>query len=142
MRGVTLVLLAMCCGFGSVDVVQAAELRVIRANQIGYFPDDAKMALLSTSEPQAGRFAVGDFTADIGADQRAWGPFKHNYRLDFSSLKTPGRYEIRFGDVKSLPFEIGPTVYDDVPKRCLGFLRLQRCGDTPNPVTGKPCHLL
>jgi hypothetical protein len=99
------------------------------------------MALLSTSDPQSGPFSVGEFSADIGPDQGPWGPFKHNYRLDFSSLKTAGHYEIGFRDVKSLPFDIGLNVYDDVPKRCLDFLRLQRCGDTPNPVTGKPCHL-
>jgi hypothetical protein len=142
MRRATLVLLAICLGFVFVAAAGAAELGVIRANQIGYLPDDPKMALLSTSAPQTGQFTVGNFTADIGPDQGAWGPFKHNYRLDFSSLKTPGRYAIRFGDVKSLGFDIGPNVYDDVPKRCLEFMRLQRCGDSLNPVTGKPCHLL
>jgi hypothetical protein len=115
---------------------------VIRANQIGYLQDDPKIAILSSDAPLSGQFKVGDaFSADIGLDQGAWGPFKHNYRLDFSSLKTAGRYDIRFTDVKSLPFGIGNDVYDDIPKKCLEFLRLQRCGpDQLNPVTGKPCH--
>src|SRR5690349_13634685 len=80
---------------------------VIRANQIGYSPDDPKIALLSSSDPQTGTFSVGGFTSDIGPDLGAWGPFKHNYRLDFSAVKKPGHYEIEFQQLKSLPFDIG-----------------------------------
>jgi hypothetical protein len=123
--------------------VDAAVPTVIRANQIGYLPNDPKIAILSSEEPQLGQFHVGEtFAAEIGADQGAWGPFKHNYRLDFTKLRTPGKYQIVAGDIKSLPFEIGEHAYDDVPMKCLEFMRLQRCGDFPNPVTGKPCHLL
>ena len=63
----------------------------IRVNQVGYLPDDPKIAVLSSDEPLTGEFQVGDFTADIGADQGAWGPFAHNYRLDFSDVKSSGR---------------------------------------------------
>ena len=110
----------------------------IRANQVGYLPADPKIALLSSAEPLAGDFSVGEFTADIGPDQGAWGPFAHNYRLDFSALRAPRRYRVRFGDVQSIEFEIGPDAYDAVPGKLLEFMRLQRCGD--NPVTGKKCH--
>jgi hypothetical protein len=142
MRGVTLVLGVIWGSLGWIATAQADHAGVIRASQVGYLPEDPKIAILSTGEPQAGQFTVGAFVADIGPDQGAWGPFKHNYRLDFSSLKTPGHYDVRAGELKSLRFDIGPNVYDDVPKRCLELMRLQRCGDTPNPVTGKPCHLL
>jgi hypothetical protein len=111
---------------------------VIRANQIGYLPKDAKVAILSSSEPRAGEFQVGHFSASIGEDQGAWGPFAHNYRLDFSKLDESGTYEIRFGDVRSKPFRIGDSIYDAVTAKCLDFMRLQRCGD--NPVTGQKCH--
>jgi hypothetical protein len=111
---------------------------VIRANQIGYFPRDAKIAILSSSEPQAGAFQAGDFVAPIGDDQGAWGPFAHNYRLDFSKQTLAGPYRIKFGDVQSLPFEIGDDLYKDVTEKCLDFMHLQRCGD--NPITGEKCH--
>lgn len=110
----------------------------IRANQIGYLPNDPKIAILSSDEPLEGTFTVGTFTADIGEDQGAWGPFAHNYRLNFSELKTAGDYQIIFADTESLPFTIGEDVYDDVPGKLIQFMQLQRCG--MNPVTGELCH--
>ena len=110
----------------------------IRANQIGYLPDDPKIAVLSSDQPLQGRFQVGDFEAEIGPDAGAWGPFAHNYRLDFTTQKKPGRYVVKFEQTESRPFAIGADVYKDVPGKLLDFMRLQRCGD--NPVTGKKCH--
>ena len=85
-----------------------------------------------------GEFSVGPFTADIGPDCGAWGAFEHNYRLDFTALREAGRYRVWFGKAQSLPFTIGPDVYDEVPEKLLSFMRLQRCGH--NPVVDKPCH--
>jgi len=110
----------------------------IRVNQIGYLPGDPKIAILSSDAPLEGAFKVGDFSADIGPDQGRWGPFRCNYRLDFTSLRTPGTYCVKFGQVTSSAFAIGGDVYRDVPAKLLGFMRLQRCGD--NPVTGRKCH--
>ncbi len=112
----------------------------IRVNQVGYLPGDPKVALLSGPEPLSGTFQVGDFTAEIGPDQGAWGPFAHNYRLDFSAVRGPGRFRVRFGAVESPEFAVGPDAYARVPDALLGFMRLQRCGDDPAP--GEPkCHL-
>lgn len=110
----------------------------IRINHVGYLPHDPKIAVLSSAEPLSGEFSVGDFSADIGPDQGAWGPFEHNYRLDFSAQKTPGQYAVRFGELLSPAFTIGDKAYAKVPEQLLYFMRLQRCGD--NPVTGKKCH--
>ena len=110
----------------------------IRANQIGYLPSDPKIAILSADAPQTGTFTVGGFEASIGTDCGAWGPFRHNYRLDFSGVRRPGTYHVVFGGTSSLPFKVGDDVYKDVPAKLLGFMQLQRCGD--NPATGKKCH--
>ncbi|MCC6493389.1 MAG: glycoside hydrolase family 9 protein [Pirellulales bacterium] len=110
----------------------------IRVNQVGYLPGDPKIAVVSSDEPLSGEFQVGEFRAAIGADQGAWGPFAHNYRLDFSALHTPGRYEVSCGQTKSPKFAIGADAYRDVPAKLLQFMRLQRCGE--NPVTGEKCH--
>jgi hypothetical protein len=67
-----------------------------------------------------------------------WGPFAHNYRLDFSILDKPGRYRIHFGEVESPSFSVGLDAYAAVPGALIDFMKLQRCGD--NPVTGKKCH--
>jgi len=110
----------------------------LRVNQIGYLPGDPKIAVLSSADPLSGEFTVGAFSADIGPDCGAWGPFAHNYRLDFSEVKATGRFRVRFKDVESVEFAIAEDAYRDVPEKLLGFMRLQRCGQ--NPVTGKACH--
>ncbi|MGE0480780.1 MAG: glycoside hydrolase family 9 protein [Phycisphaerae bacterium] len=110
----------------------------LRVNQVGYLPDDSKVAILSSEHPLAGPFRVGTFTADIGSDTGAWGPFRHNYRLDFSRLRTPGRYVVEFERLRSPEFRIGADTYNDCAARLMDFVRLQRCG--ANPVTGRDCH--
>jgi endoglucanase len=123
------------------DTTTAAAGPWLRVNLIGYLPDDPKIAILSSNKPLEGDFRVAGpttSTAPIGPDAGAWGPFKHNYRLDFSELKKPGRYKIRFGETSSPEFTIGKDAYADVPGQLLAFMRLQRCGH--NPVTGEKCH--
>lgn len=110
----------------------------LRVNQVGYLPDDPKIAILSSDRPLAGRFRVGEFTADIGPDAGAWGPFRHNYRLDFSKLRTPGRYAVEFEPWRSADFAIGADAYRECAARLMEFMRLQRCGK--NPVSGRDCH--
>jgi endoglucanase len=117
---------------------EAVQQSWIRVNQVGYLPVDPKIAVLSSTVSLQGVYAVGDHSADLGPDQGPWGPFAHNYRLDFSSVCEPGRYRIRFGAVESPEFIIGDDAYDDVPEALLEFMRLQRCGE--NPITGKKCH--
>jgi len=109
----------------------------LRYNQVGYLPNDPKTAVLSSDKPLNGSFTVGRLVADIGLDQGAWGPFRHNYRLDFSSLEEPGRYTLRFG-ATSARVVIDKSAYGELPDQLLSFMRLQRCG--ANPVTGKSCH--
>ena len=110
----------------------------IRANQIGYLPNDPKIAILSSDGPLDGVFNVGDFSTDIGDDCGAWGPFHHNYRLDFTAVREPGHYRIKFDRRQSLPFTIGADAYEKIPSKLLEFMQLQRCGD--NPITGEQCH--
>jgi hypothetical protein len=128
----------MFAALASSPGAAAAAEAWIRVNQVGYLPGDPKIAILSSDEPQSGQFRVGDFAADLGADQGAWGPFAHNYRLDFTALKQAGKYQVEFGEVKSPRFSIGADAYQDVPEKLLEFMRLQRCGD--NPVAGHKCH--
>jgi hypothetical protein len=140
MKRAALLLAAALVTIGMFDVpaARAEEQAWIRVNLIGYLPDDPKIAILSSATPQEGNFTVGPLTAPIGEDQGAWGPFAHNHRLDFSTLREPGKYTVRVGEVESPPFVIGPDAYADVPPKLMSFLRLQHCGE--NPVTGKKCH--
>ncbi len=58
---------------------------------------------------------------------------------DFSSLKTPGTYRIKVGDVVSAPFYVDDAVWENSVWRILNFLLCERCG---YPVPGKhgACH--
>lgn len=134
------------CGLAFLLVITAAVAEAagapqeswIRVNQVGYLPDDPKIAILSSDVPLNGQFTIGDFSADIGPDLGEWGPFAHNYRLDFSSVRGPGRFRVRFGEVESPEFAIADDAYGEVPGALLEFMQLQRCGE--NPITGEKCH--
>jgi hypothetical protein len=144
---VIVVLVALLAGCTQRRTQTAAATRPtaaspwLRVNQVGYLPDDPKIALLSSKTPLTGTFTVGNLSASIGPDEGPFGPFPHNYRLDFTPLTQPGRYTIHFQSITSPTFTISPDAYRDVPPKLLDFMRLQRCGNTPNPVTGQPCHL-
>jgi endoglucanase len=122
----------------SQSVALAVENAWIRVNLVGYLPGDPKIAILSRDEPIEGKFQVGDFSADVGDDQGPWGPFAHNYRLDFSAVRTLGEHRVTCDGVQSPEFTIGDDAYADVPQKLLEFMRLQRCGD--NPMTSLKCH--
>lgn len=124
---------------GMQTATQAADETVwLRINQVGYLPTDPKIAILSSDHTLSGSFSIGDFTADIGPDHGQWGPFDHNYRLNFTQFRRPGRHVLRFGADIACEIRVGPDVYDELPEKLLGFMRLQRCG--MNPITGKKCH--
>jgi hypothetical protein len=125
----------LCC---LLIVPSAAADAWIRVNQVGYLPGDPKIAVLSSDAPLSGAFRVGSFSADIGRDTGAWGPFAHNYRLDFSGLRATGLFRIEHERTKSSEFAIGADAYAKAPDDLLEFMRLQRCGD--NPVVKKKCH--
>lgn len=121
----------------------------LRANQIGYLPEDDKIALAFS--PQAlpnARFEI----IDAVSGQRVWGPqklgnnagaygnFAYHYRLDFTAFRQPGRYKLRIAGAadESLPFNIGPEAYAHQHELLLAYMRQQRCGY--NPFLDEVCH--
>lgn len=140
MTFLALVLVSVSCVTARADDV------FIRANQVGYSPTDAKVAIA---------FSTGDLPADFAlvsatdgkviyhgraapvADVE-WGRFKHHAELDFSAIRAPGTYVLRFGDAKSLPLQIAAAPYDALPADLLDFMHEQRCGH--NPWLDVDCH--
>jgi endoglucanase len=123
-----------------------AEEAFIRASQVGYRPQDTKIALAFAKSALPEGFAVCVPDLDVVAFTAKtkpvtgvrWGGFENHVELDFSALKTPGRYVIRVGESRSLPFTIGAEVYGDLPGQLLEFMREQRCGY--NPWLDAVCH--
>src|SRR5688500_12762788 len=112
--------------------------RVIRVNQVGYLPASAKVAVVCSLVPDtiatftvrdsAGRVVLGPRRA-----QRAggYGPCVTTHRLDFSSLRRPGRSGSAARDTVSREFRIGAGVYAGAADTLLHYMRQQRSGWNP-----------
>jgi len=95
---------------------------VVQVSQIGYHPNQSKIAVIELDkndhrklQPELLRIAEnGGLTPVLKADAEVWGNFLryHYLRFDFSKIKTPGMYKVRYGDVETNPFQISSTVYD------------------------------
>ncbi len=129
-------------------IAASGQTSYIQVNQAGYQAADSKRAVVISKVPLSGFFVVEDRDTGkspprmpiqpISASQ--WGgEFDHYYELDFSSLKTPGRYRIRLEESgnTSSDFTIGqyPAYHEDL----LFFMRQQRCGY--NPFLDSVCHM-
>ncbi len=124
---------------------------VIRYNQVGYLPDDVKVAVYLGSTPADSlRFVITTPTGhslapDSVVVTNPWEPFPNSARIYFSSQTTPGDYVLTAGSSDShaqltASVYIGNDAYSRHALRelPLNYLREQRCGD--NPVFGQPCH--
>lgn len=121
----------------------------LRVNQLGYLPNDAKIAIAFSHQPQPGlAFEI----IDTQTGNTVWGPrsvessagpygaFDYHYRLDFSSFQKNGIYQIKLtqSGKYSRTFAIGPDVYEGIHDKVLKYLRKQQCGY--NPFLDQVCH--
>ncbi|QMW03266.1 glycoside hydrolase family 9 protein [Spirosoma foliorum] len=120
---------------------------VIRINLLGYRPSSPKIAVWgSLTEQTLTQFQLVDEQTNrviqqlpAGKAFGAYGPFQQTYRLDFSTVRQPGRYYLQTNDgVRSPSFRIDETVYDGAADFCLRYMRQQRSGY--NPFLKDSCH--
>ncbi|MEK7780172.1 MAG: glycoside hydrolase family 9 protein [Verrucomicrobiota bacterium] len=124
---------------------QAEEI-FIRANQVGYASRDAKVAVAFSHTALPDKFSI--VTADTeeprfthttrAITNATWGQFTYHVDLDFSGLTKAGRYVVKLGEAKSLPFTIGDAATAQLPEALLEFMQQQRCGF--NPWLNTNCH--
>lgn len=117
----------------------------IRVNQIGYLPDDIKVAVMIMEQPeQVKSFKITDVVTcktvliEKVRHTAPLQPFVATVRLDFSQITEPGTYVITVGNVKSREFKIGKAVYAGANEVPLRYMRQQRCGY--NPFLDDSCH--
>ncbi|MES2371139.1 MAG: cellulase N-terminal Ig-like domain-containing protein [Bacteroidota bacterium] len=93
-------------------------------SQVGYLPSQPKVSVIELDKQDkplasASLYKIGDdgnaakvFSSDI----KPWGDYyKYHYvKFDFSAVKTPGIYYIRYGDFKTNNFLIQNNVYDQI----------------------------
>lgn len=114
---------------------------VIRINQLGYLPNAPKTAVLcaTRAEPALGAtmpFAVEDTTgrrvhAGSARLEGSFGPCAQTYRLDFSTVKRPGRYRIVAAGARSPIVRIDTRAYAGAADTLLHYMRQQRSGYNP-----------
>jgi endoglucanase len=125
---------------------------MIVVNQIGYLPNQSKIALLlnSTSanvsielvDHQTGAVILSKKVETGQADAASGDVIQ---AIDFSDVQQEGQYHWRTGNLQSTPFKINAQVYQDAFVTLLRSYYLQRCGvELHDPVTGiyhPPCHV-
>jgi hypothetical protein len=94
---------------------------VIHVSQIGYHPDQEKVAIIEMDKNESK--AINPVLVSIGQNGKYtqltvskpafWGSFlRYNYlKLDFSQVKQEGLYFIKYGNEQSQPFRIASDVY-------------------------------
>lgn len=124
----------------------SAPQDVIRINLIGYAPQAPKTAVwasLGADTIQSFRLVSAEsgeavFSASAGRDYGAYGPFRHSYRLNFSSFSHPGSYYLEAGGVRSPVFPVSREAYRGKADDCMQYMRQQRSGF--NPYLRDSCH--
>lgn len=138
-------LLVICCPL--FVLAQPADL-YIRVNQVGYLPDDAKVALVFSKNSVREKFDLISKENDVKvatlkiskSNANGWGTFNYYYELDFSSIHDEGDYFLKSqkSGIVSQSFSISKSAYAFQPEYLLEFMRQQRCGY--NPTLDMVCH--
>jgi len=122
-------------------------------NQVGYYLNSPKTALfINLSNPQPGKVQLVNFRSKrtvfetgLGAPQEDAASKDVIQTIDFSNFKQEGSYYLKYGDIKSYPFQIGKNIYRDTLSKLLRSYYLQRCGvavrDSAIGVSHPPCHI-
>ena len=110
----------------------------VRINQLGYLPESPKIAVAcSLDSVSIKSFTVQDVSGRVVFGPRAatssgaFGPCAATHRLDFSSLRKPGRYTIVAGGSASPPVRIDSRAYAGAADTLLYYMRQQRSGFNP-----------
>ena len=110
----------------------------IRVNQAGYQPDAPKVAVLCALDSSVAQsFRVLDDRGRVVVGPRRirndgpFGPCRVTQRLDFSSLRRPGRYSILAGRASAVTVRIAPDAFAGAADTALYYLRQQRSGWNP-----------
>ena len=97
---------------------------VITYSQVGYHPGQEKNAIIELDKNDsplkaASLFQItdkGEYIEKLTGSINEWGKYlRYNYVMfDFTSIKEPGLYIIKYGDQETKPFKIGTDIYENV----------------------------
>nr|MDQ3082118.1 glycoside hydrolase family 9 protein [Gemmatimonadota bacterium] len=138
-------------GFAALVVLASAPLPAqktfIRINQLGYHPTAPKTAIACSLDSAVVRtFTLQDSDGHVvfgprrARSEGSFGPCAATHRLDFSSLRKPGRYAIIAGGAASPSVRIDANAYAGAADTLLYYMRQQRSGF--NPIIRDSIHRL
>ena len=94
---------------------------VVQVSQVGYHPSQQKIAVIEldkndTKKQQASLLRInenGGFQTVLQAAPKDWGNFLryHYLQFDFTGIKKPGMYVVKYSTDTTLPFQISDSVY-------------------------------
>ncbi len=130
----------------SSQACRKQESEWIRINQLGYRPNDIKVAVFLGNESVTLKsFRVVDATSGRTILEKKkvvtsepLDPFISCYRLNFTEVSGEGNYRIEAGNATSTEFRIADDVYNGTADFLLNYMRQQRCGF--NPYLKDSCH--
>lgn len=139
-------LILLCISLWCTITLEAQTSSWIRINQLGYLPNDNKVAVfMAVDKERSLDFTVHSITDNtivfrgkgLSANAARWGMVQA-LRLNFSSLTAKGDYYIECNGARSPRFRIGAEVYQGSADFILKYMRQQRCGY--NPYLDAECH--
>lgn len=94
---------------------------VVQVSQVGYHPNQQKIAVIELDAHEKSRFSAsllrinedGGYTNVMQSTPKDWGNFLryHYLQFDFSQVKTPGMYVVKYGSDTTNVFQISDSVY-------------------------------
>ncbi|MCM1227818.1 MAG: glycoside hydrolase family 9 protein [Clostridium sp.] len=138
--------------------VDYSEIRAyeppIVTNQLGYKPDDRKIAVIRRNNDSeqviANEFSVVNaetnktvYTGELSAEQKNFSAGESDWLADFSSVTAIGKYYIKSSGLDdSYTFEISDDPYGNLLDDTVRMLYLQRCGTAieDNDFSHAACH--
>ena len=119
----------------AIEVAALPSYVNVAVNQIGYKPDDEKIAVVKSDRTDEEEFIVCDAATNETVYAGKLGDVIHDYgadmdvrQADFSALKTAGEYYVFTEEGASYKFKIEDNPYADIYKDSVLMLTRQRCG--------------
>ena len=120
----------------------------IRINQLGYIPNEAKIAILFSHRELKEKIVlvtkenhrpVATYRPKR-TKAKGWGTFNYYYEVDFSAVTEEGEYLLQTKNTAftSQTIRISKNTYQYKSEKLLEFMRQQRCGY--NPFFNVVCH--
>ncbi|MBW3469975.1 glycoside hydrolase family 9 protein [Arthrospiribacter ruber] len=143
----TILKIILLLNFFLTSQAEKDEELYIRINQLGYLPEDSKIAVLFSHNTKPETIQLIQSRSDKlikeikpkRMEKENWGGFQY-WEVDFSEIREEGEYflQSKRSKTKSPVFKIGKNAFSNHQETLLEFMRQQRCGY--NPTLDMVCH--